>query len=116
MTFRQKLQSRAKKQVATSAINKFTPYDVILAPIVTEKTYADQDDSKEGKKYFFKIHKDANKNDVKQAVQYLYNVTPMKVNVLNVKYKKRQQRGLVRKAYKKAIITLGGKDKIDIGS
>ena len=46
---------------------------------------------------------------------FLYKVEPTKVNIINAKYKKRQQRGLVKRAFKKAIITLGEKDKIDLG-
>lgn len=112
MTFRQILQSRAKKSQATSALKKFTPYDVIIAPLMTEKAYGQQEAEN---KYVFKVHKDANKNDVKAAIVYLYKVQPQKINLVNVKYKKRQQRGLVRRAYKKAVITLGEKDKIDLG-
>ncbi|NOZ43824.1 MAG: 50S ribosomal protein L23 [bacterium] len=95
-----------------SALKKFTPHDVIVAPLLTEKAHEDQDSLN---KYVFKVHKDANKNDVKAAIMYLYKVEPMKINLINVKYKKRKQRGLVRKAYKKAIITLEKKDKIDVG-
>lgn len=111
MTFRQRLQKRATKSTATSAINKFTPYDIILWPMLTEKAHSEQETLN---KYVFKVHKDANKNDVKEAIMYLYKVEPAKINIVNVKYKKRQQRGLVRRAYKKAVITLGKKDKIDL--
>ena len=113
MSFKQKRQARAKKQVATKAIYKFSPYDIILAPIVTEKAHSVQESNN---KYTFKVHKDANKNDVRQAIKYLYNVDPKKVNIVNYKPKLRMQRGTVRRAYKKAIITLGKKDKIEVGS
>jgi len=112
MTFRQKQQRRAKKANATSAIKKFSPYEIILAPLMTEKAHAGQESLN---KYIFKVHKDANKNDVKAAIMFLYKVEPKKVNIINAKYKKRQQRGLVKRAFKKAIITLGEKDKIDLG-
>ncbi len=111
MTFRQRLQQRAKKSQATSALQKFTPYDIILWPMLTEKAHSEQESLN---KYVFKVHKDANKNDVKKAIMYIYKVEPEKINISNVKYKKRQQRGLVRKAYKKAVITLWKKDKIDL--
>ena len=113
MSFKQKLQARARKQVATRAIDKFSPYDIILAPIVTEKAHASQETSN---KYSFKVHRRANKNDVKQAIKYLYNVDPEKINIVNYRPKLRMQRGIVRKAYKKVIITLGKKDKIEVGS
>lgn len=111
MVFKQKLQQRAKKNTENKAIKKFSVYDIILAPIVTEKSYKFHDSAN---KYSFKVHKSANKNDVKAAIQYLYKVTPEAVNIINVVSKNRTQRGLVRKAYKKAIVTLSKKDKIEI--
>jgi large subunit ribosomal protein L23 len=111
MVFTQKLQQRAKKNTEAKLIKKFSVYDVILAPIVTEKTYKSQESAN---KYYFKVHKGANKNDVKVAVQFLYKVTPESVNIVNVISKNRTQRGLVRKAYKKAVVTLSKKDKIEI--
>ena len=113
MSFKQILKARAKKQTATSAIDKFSPYDIILAPIVTEKAHAGQESNN---KYCFKVHKSANKNDVRQAIKYLYNVEPIKINIANYKPKLRMQRWTVRKAYKRVVITLGKKDKIEVGS
>ena len=111
MTFKDTLRQRAKKVSSTKVLNKIGLFDVILAPIFTEKTYKQQESVN---KYYFKVHKDANKNDVRDAVIYLYKVTPLKINVLNVVFKWRGQRKLVRKSYKKAIITLNKKDKIEI--
>ncbi len=111
MTFKEILQQRAKKSLSTKAIKKFSPYDIILAPMITEKTYKQQESVN---KYYFKIHKDANKNDIKEAIIYLYKVTPLKINVVNVTFKWRGQKKLVRKSYKKAVITLNKKDKIEI--
>ncbi len=111
MTFRKKLQRRAVKNTEVKAMKKFTPYDVIVAPVMTEKSYKQWDSSN---KYFFRVHLEANKNDVKEAIKYIYNVTPLKVNIINVVFKGRSQRKLVRRAYKKAIVTLAEKDKIDI--
>ena len=84
MTFKKILQQRAKKSVATKAIKKFSPYDILLAPMVTEKTYKQQESVN---KYYFKVHADANKNDVKEAILYLYKVTPLKINVVNTSSK-----------------------------
>ena len=111
MTYKAKLQRRATKNKEVSALKKFSPYDIILWPTITEKTHKLQE---EHNKYFFKVHKDANKNDVKVAIKYIYNVTPLKVNIINVVFKWRNQRKLVRKSHKKAIITLNKKDKIEI--
>ena len=113
MTYKQTLQQRAKKNTATKAVKKFSLYGVILSPIITEKTHKQQESEN---KYCFKIHADANKNDVKEAVQHIYKVTPEKVNVVNVCFKWRNNRKLVRSAYKKAVVTLAKKDKIEIGS
>ncbi|MFA5747921.1 MAG: 50S ribosomal protein L23 [Candidatus Absconditabacterales bacterium] len=112
MTFRQKLQVRAKKNVRAKVIKKFSPYEIILSPIVTEKTHKQQ----EIHKYCFKIHNEANKNDVKEALQYIYKITPLAINMVNVVYKSRNQKKLNRKAYKKALVTLDKKDKIEVGS
>ena len=111
MTFKQILQARAKKNTVGKMIQKLSPYGIILAPIVTEKTHKQQASDN---KYSFKIHKDANKNDVKQAVELLYKVHPESINVVNVVFKGRNQRKLVRKSYKKAIVTLSKKEKIEI--
>lgn len=83
MTFREKLQQRAKKNAAPKALKTFSPYDIILSPVLTEKTHQDQ----EHHKYTFKVHADANKNDVKQAIAYLYKVHPLAVNMVNVPFK-----------------------------
>ena len=111
MTFRQKLQRRAIKNASTKALKRFAPHDIILAPILTEKTHNQQ----ENHKYAFKVHRDANKNDVKAAITYLYHVNPLKVNIVHVPYKGRLQRKLVRSDYKKAIVTLSDNEKIEVG-
>ncbi len=112
MAYKQILQARAKKSLDTKAIKKFGPYDVILAPLVTEKSHKQQADQN---KYAFKVHSAANKNDVRQAIEFLYKVTPLDINIVNVVFKGRTQRKLVRRAYKKAVVTLSKKDKIDAG-
>lgn len=84
MTYKQILQARAKKNVTAKAIKKFGPYDIILAPIMTEKSHSQQATDN---KYSFKVHNDANKNDVKQAVEFLYKVTPLDVCIINVTFK-----------------------------
>lgn len=110
MTFRQILQRRARKNNSVKALVKFSPYDIILAPVLTEKTYKQQEVAN---KYVFKVHNDANKNDIDAAIQYLYKVTPVKINVVNTAFKGRERRKVVRRAFKKAIITLGKDQKIE---
>jgi len=113
MTFKQILQARAKKNITPKIIQTVSSYGVIISPLVTEKTHTQQESNN---KYSFKIHKDANKNDVKQAIEFLYKVHPEGVNIVNVVYKGRDKRKLVRKSYKKAIVTLSKKDKIELWS
>ncbi|PJA49103.1 MAG: 50S ribosomal protein L23 [candidate division SR1 bacterium CG_4_9_14_3_um_filter_40_9] len=113
MTYTQILQKRAKKTASTKAVKKFSLYDIILSPLITEKTHKQQESEN---KYYFRAHTDANKNDIREAVQHLYKVTPKKINIVNVCFKGRNNRKLVRGAYKKAIVTLGKKDKIELGS
>ncbi|MBP6085746.1 50S ribosomal protein L23 [Patescibacteria group bacterium] len=102
------LRQRAKKSTAVSALNALSPYDILLAPVLTEKAYKASDSDKKdvSKKYLFKVHADANKNDVKQAVLTIYGVEPESVNLLWVKEKGRANRKLVRKSYKKAIVSV----------
>lgn len=113
MTYKQILKERAKKLVSTKAIKKVSVYGIIISPIVTEKTHKLQEAEN---KYSFKVHSDANKNDVTASIVALYKVNPIKINILNVVFKGRNNRKLVRKAYKKAIVTLHKKDKIELGS
>lgn len=113
MTFKEKLQRRARKNTAVKALVKFSPYDIILAPVLTEKTYKQQEVAN---KYVFKVHNDANKNDIDAAIQYLYKVTPVKINVVNVVFKGRERRKMVRRAFKKAVVTLAKDQKIEFAA
>ncbi len=80
-------------------------YDVILKPVVTEKSMAGMGD----KKYTFLVHPDANKTMIKEAVEKMFDGAKVKnVNTMNLDGKKKR-RGLVygRTAKsKKAIVTL----------
>jgi ribosomal protein L23 len=82
-----------------------------LGPVFTEKT---MNDMEKLNKYFFKVHWDCNKNDVKSSIKTIYNVEPKSVNFVSVVYKWRSNRKLVRKSYKKAIVTLKSWDKIEL--
>ncbi len=79
-------------------------YDVILKPVITEQSM----DMAADKKYTFKVATDANKTEVKQAVEEIFGVEVAKVNIMNVDGKmKRLGRNVGRTAaYKKAIVTL----------
>lgn len=86
--------------------------DIIIRPIISEKTT----ELMEQHKYVFQVARDANKLTVKQALKELFNVTPEKVNILNVRGRNRRLRFKVgkRAAWKKAIVTLSAGDKIEI--
>ncbi len=102
---------RAKTAISPRALGKLTPYQIIGAPLMTEKVYKLANDLNT---YTFRVHKDANKNDIKISLWVLYDVTPKSVRVMNVPYKWRLQRKLVRRAYKKAIVTLHEGDSIEL--
>ena len=96
--------------------------NVILEPVLTEKTNL----LKEGdsKCYVFKVHKKANKIQVKKAVKELFSVNPVKCNIVNVKGKKKANSAISKNSYKrgygrtaswkKAMVTLAPGQKIDI--
>ena len=79
--------------------------EIIIAPVITEKS---QTLASNGKTYVFKVRKDANKIQIKQAVESLFGVKVKSVNTLNTKAKdKRVGRYTGKtKTYKKAIVTL----------
>ena len=85
---------------------------ILLAPVVSEKSYS----LIEVGKYSFRVHPDAHKTQVRQAVEELFDVTVVAVNVSTVKAKPKR-RGLhkgTRPGWKKAVVQLAEGDKIDI--
>ena len=86
--------------------------DIIIRPIISEKSTG----MLEKHKYVFKVARDANKLTIMQALKELFNVTPEKVNIVNVRGKNRRLRYKIgkRTAWKKAIVTLRAGDKIEI--
>ena len=80
------------------------PNEVLLAPVVSEKSYNLIDE----RKYAFKIHPDAHRTQVRQAVEQLFDVHVERVNILKVQPKPKR-RGLIkgtRPGWKKAIVKL----------
>ena len=78
------------------------PNEVLLAPVVSEKSY----NLVEQRKFAFKIHPDAHRTQVRQAVEQLFDVHVTRVNILKVQPKPKR-RGLikgVRPGWKKAIV------------
>ena len=88
------------------------PRDVILKPVVSEKSYALLD----ANTYTFIVHPDANKTEIKEAVQAIFSVRVANVNTLHRKGKRKRTRGVlgVRKSTKRALVTLHPDDKIEI--
>ena len=87
--------------------------DIIVAPIITEKSTAIA--SKEGT-YVFKVDAKANKSQIKDAIEKIFNVKVESVNTVNVHPKKKRvgkYSGMTNK-YKKAIVTLKDGNKIDL--
>jgi large subunit ribosomal protein L23 len=86
--------------------------DVLLAPVISEKSYGLLDENK----YTFLVHPDANKTQIKIAVEKVFNVRVTGVNTINRKGKSRRTRfGMgKRKDTRRAIVTVAAGDRIDI--
>ena len=85
---------------------------MLLAPVVSEKSYSLITD----RKYTFKVHKDAHKTQMRQAVEELFDVHVVNVNIVKVQAKPKR-RGLakgIRPGWKKAIVQVREGDTIEI--
>ena len=90
-----------------------TPYEIIKRPVVTEKSVHF---SNKFNKATFAVHPDANKKQIKEAVETLFKVKVTSVNTLHVRPKDRRVRGRIpgtTSAWKKAIVTLAEGQKIE---
>ena len=88
------------------------PSQVIIRPVVSEKSYV----LAAAGKYTFRVHPDAHKTQIRQAVEELFGVKVQNVNVLKVQSKPKR-RGLIkgrRPGWKKAIVQLREGDRIEI--
>jgi len=85
---------------------------VILRPVISEKSM----DATQAHKYTFAVHDDANKLQIKQAVEELFKVKVLSVNTLTRKGKTKNFRGIKGKQQdvKKAIVRLAEGDRIDV--
>ncbi|WP_019632615.1 50S ribosomal protein L23 [Actinomadura atramentaria] len=89
------------------------PRDIIIAPVVSEKSYGLLDEGK----YTFLVRTDANKTQIKQAVEAVFGVKVAGVNTLNRQGKRKRTRFGYgkRKDTKRAIVSLAeGEQPIDI--
>jgi large subunit ribosomal protein L23 len=91
---------------------KADPRDVILAPIVSEKSYSLLDNNA----YTFRVHPDANKTEIRQAVEAIWGVKVVAVNTINRKGKLKRFRFVEgrRPSSKRAIVKLAEGDSIEI--
>ena len=88
------------------------PNQVLIAPVVSEKSYSLITD----RKYTFRVHEDAHKTQVRQAVEELFGVQVQSVNILKVQSKPKR-RGFTRgrrPGWKKAIVQLREGYEIEI--
>ena len=88
------------------------PNEVLLAPVVSEKSYSLITD----RKYTFKVHKDAHKTQIRQAVEELFEVHVENVNIVKVQAKSKR-RGIskgIRPGWKKAIVQLKEGNTIEL--
>lgn len=93
-----------------------TAFDILKRPLITEKTAYQ---SSKLNQFSFEVPLNATRSEVKDAVEKAFEVTVMKVNIINVAPKVsrrgRSRRMAIRKsAYKKAIVTLSPEDRIPI--
>jgi large subunit ribosomal protein L23 len=88
--------------------------DVIVAPVVSEKSYALMEEGV----YTFRVHRSASKPEIRDAVQGIFGVRVAKVNTLNRKGKRKRNRRTFtygsRPDTKRAIVTLAEGETIDL--
>lgn len=87
------------------------PRDILLAPVISEKSYGLLDEDK----YTFIVRPDANKTQIKIAVQQVFNVRVISVNTLNRPGKRKRTRTGFgkRRDTKRAVVKLAPGDRID---
>ena len=90
------------------------PRDIIIRPVVSEKSYAALD----GNVYTFVVAGDANKIEIRQAIESIFDVKVTNVNTVNRKGKRKRNRRSggygTRPDSKRAIVTLSEGDAIEI--
>lgn len=85
------------------------PRDIIIAPVVSEKSYGLLEEGK----YTFEVHPDTNKTQIKIAIEKIFDVKVTSVNTINRKGKRKRTRfGFgQRRSFKRAIVTLSADSK-----
>ena len=87
------------------------PNEVLLSPVVSEKSYSELNQNW----YTFMVHPDANKTEIKIAIQQIFNVRVLTVNTLNREGKRKRTRTGMgkRKDTKRAMVKLAEGDRIE---
>ena len=87
-----------------------TVYDILLGPIITERS---MEGVRDKKKYVFRVARDANKIEIRHAVEQIFGVKVMSVNTMNVIGKEKRQgvHSGRRAAWKKAMVRLKPESK-----
>ena len=95
-------------------MKKINYIDSIRNPIITEKATI----LSEQNKTVFKVHEKANKKTIKKNIEKLFKVKVVKINIINLKSKKKFKQGRIstKSGYKKAIVTLKKGQSIDLTS
>jgi large subunit ribosomal protein L23 len=93
-----------------------TIYDILRRPLITEKTNFQSSNLNQ---FTFEVGSKANKQQIKEAVEAMFDVTVLRVNVINRPAKvarslRNRRRQVRRGGYKKAIVTLKPGDNIDV--
>ena len=86
-----------------------TAYDIIIKPVITEQSMEEADE----KKYVFKVAVDANKIEIKKAIEEIFGVKVEKVNTIRMEGKEKRQGAPAgrRASYKKAMVKLTADSK-----
>ena len=88
------------------------PAEILIKPVVSEKSYHQITENR----YTFKVHKDAHKTQIRQAVEQQFDVKVERVNIVKVQPKPKR-RGIhrgIRPGWKKAVVQLRKGDSIEI--
>ena len=99
---------------AETKLTRQEMYDIIRAPVITEKATA----ASEHNQVVFRVALDANKREVKAAVEGLFDVKVDAVNTIRMQGKTKRHRGRIgyRSDFKKAIVTLAEGSRIDVST
>ena len=93
-------------------MKKISSIDSIIRPVITEKATILSDQNKT----VFKVHKGANKINIKKNIEKIFKVKVVKINIVNLKRKRKLKQGKLsfKPGYKKAIVTLKKGQSIDL--